>query len=95
VRYGHRLAISLLCLCLPVLAQAAPKADLWPRWQQHDPQNSAALDVSFWNTFLSTYVESQHPSGIHRVRYGTVSPAFKRISGGLGRRAAASAALCQ
>jgi hypothetical protein len=66
---------SMLCLSLSAVGQAAPKADLWPRWQQHNPANPATIDFTFWHTFLATYVDTQHPSGIHRVRYASVSSA--------------------
>jgi hypothetical protein len=52
---------------------AAPKAELWPRWQQHNAQNPAQIDFAVWHTFLATYVEAHHPSGMHRLRYASVS----------------------
>lgn len=66
------LVLALLLLALPV--QAAPKAELWPRWTVHDPASTHAVDHSAWGRFLGTYV-SRGPDGIARVAYGRVTPA--------------------
>ena len=77
-RYCLPVMAQVLLLSLTASAPAAPKADLWARWQQHDPQNTATIDFTFWNTFLSKCLDTQHPSGIHRVQYGTVSAADRQ-----------------
>ena len=66
--------IALTVLLTVASLKAAPKADLWPRWQKHDPANRQRIDHSVWNQFLKKYVIAPHPSGIHRVRYDTVTP---------------------
>lgn len=53
---------------------AAPQADVWTRWQQHDPGSTQTIEHTIWNTFLNTYVVATHHSGINRVRYDTVTP---------------------
>lgn len=53
---------------------AAPGADLWPRWQKHDPAGAQKIDHSDWERFLKKYLVAPHPSGINRVRYGAVAP---------------------
>jgi hypothetical protein len=53
---------------------AATKADLWPRWQKHDPSSSQKIDHSAWDKFLGKYLVAPHPSGISRLRYGAVGP---------------------
>src|ERR687884_2295545 len=58
---------------LPHDAAAAPKADLWPRWQASDPNSTATIDHSAWAKFLSAYIVSGQ-DGINRVAYGTVTP---------------------
>src|SRR5712692_10120135 len=65
--------VSVGVLGLAMSVGAAPKAELWSRWQQHNPQNPAQIDCTFWNGFLAKYVDAQHPSGIHRLRYASVS----------------------
>ena len=49
-------------------AQAAPKAELWARWQKHDAASGQKIDHGAWDRLLKQYVVS-HPSGINRVRY--------------------------
>lgn len=71
-----RSALLAAALCLWAgLAAAAPKAELWPRWQTHDPQSTRTVDHSAWDRFLRTYVVTGHPSGVNRVRYAAVTPA--------------------
>ena len=55
------------------MAQAAPKAELWPRWQKHDPASQQKIDHGAWDRFLKQNVVAPHPSGINRVRYQAVS----------------------
>ena len=59
---------------------SAPASDLWPRWQNHNPENSEVIDHSVWQIFLDKYLvtnpliaESPKISGINRVRYAGVS----------------------
>jgi len=52
---------------------AAPKAELWPRWQKHDPASREKIDHGLWDTWLKKYVVAPHPSGINRVRYDAVA----------------------
>ena len=65
--------VSVYVLGLAMRVAAAPRAELWPRWQQHNAQNPTQIDFTFWNTFLARYLDAQHPSGIHRLRYASVS----------------------
>jgi hypothetical protein len=65
-------AIALMVL-VPAGAPAAPKAELWPRWQKHDPANRKTIDHYEWDRFLKQYVVAPHPSGINRVRYHAVT----------------------
>jgi hypothetical protein len=62
----------MLLLCAS--AQAAMKAELWPRWQKHDPASRHQIDHGAWDRFLSLYVVANDPSGINRVRYQSVTP---------------------
>jgi hypothetical protein len=54
-------------------AHAAPKAELWPKWQKHDPASTLKIDHGLWDSFLKKYLVAPHPSGINRVRYAAVS----------------------
>lgn len=66
-----RIWIALL-LCLPGLALAAPKAELWPYWNAHDDNATQVVDHAAWDAFLKTYVQSS-VDGINRVAYGAVT----------------------
>jgi hypothetical protein len=63
----------------------APQADLWPKWQKHDPASAQTIDHSAWDKWLKKYLVAPHPSGVNRVRYGSVGPedrkAAKELSG--------------
>jgi hypothetical protein len=52
----------------------APQADLWPKWQNHDPASIRKIDHSVWDALLKKYLVAPHPSGINRFRYGSVTP---------------------
>jgi len=67
------LVTSVIFQFLIAPAHAAPKSDLWPRWQRHNPTSSKTIDHGLWGTFLRNYVVTSHPSGINRVRYDTVT----------------------
>ena len=46
---------------LPVTARpadAAPKADLWARWLQHDPRSTTTVDDAAWAQFLERHVRA-------------------------------------
>src|SRR5246127_426120 len=59
--------------------EAAPNAELWPRWQKHDPASKQKVDHAPWETFLKQYVVSSHPSGINRVRYPLVNEEDRKL----------------
>ena len=68
--------IPLLTLAAGVPAVlAAPKADLWARWEAHDPGSTQRVDHQPWQAFLARYLDAAHPSGIARVRYASVAAA--------------------
>ncbi len=55
-------------------AQAAPRAELWPRWQAHDPGSTRTIRHDEWAEFLRRYLVVGD-DGINRVAYGAVTPA--------------------
>lgn len=57
-------------------AMAAPKAELWPRWQTHDASNTQTIDHSAWNGLLMRYI-SPGPNGVNLFRYRSVTNADK------------------
>lgn len=50
----------------------APSADLWERWQAHDPQNRSVIDHRAWDALLKKYVVAGK-AGITLVRYKAVT----------------------
>lgn len=58
-------------------AWAAPRAELWPRWQAHDATSTQTLDHSAWTRLIGTYAAISE-DGIVRVAYGRVSDADKQ-----------------
>lgn len=72
-------AVSILSAMLWLsTAQAAPSPELWPRWQTHLSESTAAVDHTPWDLILKKYVIANHPSGINRFRYAAVSPADRQ-----------------
>jgi hypothetical protein len=79
----RRLGIGILLLAA-VLVQSydvfgAPKADLWPYWQSHDPDSSIVVDHGRWDTILQQFVDTSHPSGINRFLYNRVSAEDRQL----------------
>ena len=54
------------------LAVAAPKAELWARWEQHDPESVATVDHSAWDWFLQKHLAAD-PDGVNRLDYGAAA----------------------
>jgi hypothetical protein len=67
------LAIALAAGLCPA-ALAAPQADLWPRWQAHDPGSKTTIDYSAYDSSLKKYVVVHH-HGPNGVRYAQVNQA--------------------
>jgi hypothetical protein len=65
-------AVLLAALLAASHLAAAPQPALWPRWQAHDPDSTRVVDHALWGQFLDSYLVSDHPSGIHRLRYAAV-----------------------
>ncbi|MFQ5972933.1 MAG: DUF547 domain-containing protein [Alphaproteobacteria bacterium] len=56
----------------------APRANLWPRWESHDPSSRETFDHGRWNEFLGRYVVTDG-SGVNRIAYGRVRPDDKGL----------------
>jgi Protein of unknown function, DUF547 len=67
-------AVFVLGLLTATRGYAAPKAELWPRWEKHDPASTQTIDHGLWDKFLKRNLVAPHPSGINRVRYTAVAP---------------------
>ena len=74
LRRAYTIFLVIITILYGASAQAAPKAELWARWQKHDPASRQKIDHGDWDRFLKQYVVTADPSGIHRVRYQAVAP---------------------
>lgn len=72
------LALLLLAFTLASPLQAAPDAELWPRWQAHDADNDTRIDHRAWGAILRAYLY-QGEDGINRFNYAGVSETDREI----------------
>src|SRR5260370_34532897 len=68
------LILSGALLLVRCEALAAPRAELWPRWQQHDPRATTRIDHAAWGGFLRKYLRPGG-DGINRLAYGAIGGA--------------------
>jgi hypothetical protein len=69
-----RLFVIFAMMLAHSMVHAAPKAELWARWQKHDPASTQKIDHGPGDRVLEQYVVAPHPSGINRVRYHLMTP---------------------
>jgi hypothetical protein len=55
----------------------APKAELWPRWQNHDAAATKTIDHRLWQAFLLLQVKPGD-DGINRIQYGNLTDLDER-----------------
>ncbi|HWH76682.1 MAG TPA: DUF547 domain-containing protein [Candidatus Binatus sp.] len=77
--YFRATFIALSVLIGFSMVQAAPKAELWARWQKSAPASNQKIDHSAWERFLKVNVVAPHPSGINRVGYQNVRPEDQKL----------------
>lgn len=71
--------VLLLAVALPLAGFGsleslfAPKAELWERWQAHDPNATTTIDHSRWTAFLGKHL-SIDTTGLARLDYAGVAP---------------------
>lgn len=73
---GFALFAGLFLLIQPVIA--APKAELWARWQAHKADASESINHKEWRDWLNKYLVSS-ANGIHLVNYAAVSQADRQV----------------
>ena len=64
-----RCLLVLMLAAAPAAAAAAPKADLWPRWTEHDADGPDAIDHTAWTRFLQRF-RRMGGDGVARLDYG-------------------------
>lgn len=67
-----------LALMMGVAGQAlaAPKAELWPRWQANNANNKQTIDHTVWDGLLKRYIKPG-PNAVNLFRYDAVTKADK------------------
>jgi hypothetical protein len=55
-----------------------PASDSWDRWRPAAERRQLDVDHSPWDRLLASYLNTEHPSGIHRFDYAAVSPVDRR-----------------
>ena len=68
--------IVLVLTLFPVNPNAAPKAELWARWQAFDPVSRIMVDHAPWGRFLGRYL-MPGADGVNRMAYAKVSTSDK------------------
>jgi len=63
-----RIIFTLLLLLVSTTGCAAPKADLWPYWQQSNEANTATIDHSLWQHTLNKYLVQQPQQTLFRYQ---------------------------
>lgn len=69
-----RATLAFLLLVLVAPAAAAPDAEIWHRWLDHDPTSMREIDHWRWEQFLLRYLRIG-ADGVHRIAYAEVTPA--------------------
>ena len=72
--WGLRGVLVATCLALCAGAQAAPSAELWPRWQANVPEAERSIDHGAWQALLDRYLAPAN-DGVTRFDYAAVSDA--------------------
>ena len=93
--FAGRICVRLLCARLALAAVLlvslaglvsierlfAPRAELWPRWQAHDPGSAETVDHAVWQRILGAYLapgaDREHPLRMWGAMEGHV-PALQR-----------------
>ena len=67
------LFICTFLLTIVTSVFAAPKAELWPRWQANNPQSTTRVAHSSWAQFLDRYLSIGQAGDVSLVNYAGVS----------------------
>lgn len=66
----------------------APSAELWPRWQQHDPDSARTIGFADWDALLRRVV-AMGADGVNRVDYSALAAGEATALAGIVDRLAA------
>lgn len=71
------LALAAGAALAPRVAEAAPKAELWSRWEGQDAGSTRTVDHAAFGKLLGTHIVKS-PDGINRFAYAKIQPAEKQ-----------------
>ncbi len=57
---------------------AAPKAELWDRWTQHQADSNARVENASWQAFLDACLKD-NPNGLNKVNYAGATPVEQKF----------------
>jgi hypothetical protein len=69
------LTFIVLFMFFSTIVNAEPEAKLIEFWDDREPTSIMQIDHSAWQDILTAYVDDQHPSGVNRFDYASVTPA--------------------
>lgn len=67
-------AVFAMTLLTAAGAMAAPKPELWARWDKHDAASTARIDHADWSRLIAAYARPS-ADGVTRFGYGSVTKA--------------------
>ena len=70
-------AVAVMVALPGAFAFAAPKAELWQRWERHNAASETKVDHSAWDGFLKKHLTPE--DGINRLDYAAVGAEDKKI----------------
>lgn len=82
-------AACVAALALAAPAEAAPRAELWPRWTAHDPASARVVDHADWDALLARHNRAA-ADGSRRFDYAAVAAEDRRRLGAYVDRLAAT-----
>ena len=69
MRHMLRVLWAVIGMGVASASYAAPEADLWPRWEAHDPDSTESIDHSAWSEWLAEYRQPAGDDGVARLDY--------------------------
>lgn len=74
-------AVLLMIIAATTRAEAAPEAELWARWTDHDPTSTVTIDHGPYDRLLAAYVRAAD-DGVNRFDYAGISAADRKTLDG-------------
>ena len=56
------IGLMIFLLLMANVTYAAPKSDLWPKWEANNAESTEIINHQVWSKFLTEYLMNEHPS---------------------------------